>query len=71
MSNTTRSLQVILRLKRMKEKTGISGSSIYNKLNPRSKYYDATFPRPIRLGASSVGWKESDVDAWIASRMAA
>lgn len=68
MSETTRSLYRILRLKRMKEKTGISGSSIYNKLNPRSKYYDETFPKPIRLGASSVGWIESDVDAWIASR---
>lgn len=68
MSEATRSLYRILRLKRMKEKTGISGSSIYNKLNPRSKYYDETFPKPIRLGASSVGWIESDVDAWIASR---
>jgi len=58
----------ILRLKHLKEKTGISRSTVYNKMNPDSKYYDAEFPRPIRLGGSSVGWRESDVDAWLESR---
>lgn len=68
MSDNTRPLQRILRLNRLKEKTGISGSSIYNKLNPRSKYYDETFPKPIRLGLGAVGWVETEVDAWITSR---
>lgn len=68
MSNTAKSLHKILRIKRLKEKTGLSGSSVYNKLNSRSKYFDETFPKPIRLGASSVGWLESEVDAWITSR---
>lgn len=71
MSYTAKTLHKILRIKRLKEKTGLSGSSVYNKLNPRCKYFDATFPKPIRLGAtpaSSVGWLESEVDAWIASR---
>lgn len=68
MSDSAKSLQKILRLKRLKEKTGISGSSIYNKLNPRSKYYDETFPKPIRLGLGAVGWHESEVDAWLTSR---
>lgn len=58
----------ILRLTRLKEKTGISRSTVYNKMNPGSKYYDAEFPKPVRLGDSSVGWLESDVDAWLASR---
>jgi prophage regulatory protein len=64
----TNSISKILRLRRLKEKTGISRSSVYNKLNPRSKYYDATFPKPIRLGAASVGWLEADVEAWLVSR---
>lgn len=68
MSNTAKTLHKILRIKRLKEKTGLSGSSVYNKLNPRCKYFDETFPKPIRLGASSVGWLESEVEAWIASR---
>lgn len=26
------------------------------------------FPAPIRLGARAVGWRRSDVEAWLASR---
>ncbi|WP_374990710.1 helix-turn-helix transcriptional regulator [Enterobacter kobei] len=48
---------------------GISRSSIYEKLNPKSRYYDADFPKPIRLGAASVGWRSTSVNEWIASRV--
>ncbi|MGG5415670.1 AlpA family phage regulatory protein [Edwardsiella tarda] len=47
---------------------GISRSSIYEKLNPRSKYYDADFPKPVRLGSASVGWRYTAIDEWISSR---
>ncbi|EOL8876849.1 AlpA family transcriptional regulator [Citrobacter sp. TBCP-5362] len=60
-----------LRILRMAELTaflGISRSSIYEKLNPKSRYYDADFPKPIRLGAASIGWRSTSVDEWIASR---
>ncbi|MRT14783.1 AlpA family phage regulatory protein [Enterobacteriaceae bacterium RIT711] len=60
-----------LRILRMAELTallGISRSSIYEKLNPKSRYYDADFPKPIRLGAASVGWRSTSVDEWIVSR---
>lgn len=67
MSNQANQLRKILRLKLMKEKTGLSVSSIYNKLNPKSKYFDPTFPKSVRLGVSSIGWFESDVDAWLMS----
>jgi predicted DNA-binding transcriptional regulator AlpA len=40
MSETIKSQPNVLRLNRLKDKTGISGSSIYNKLNPNSRYYD-------------------------------
>ncbi|MGN8106882.1 AlpA family phage regulatory protein [Paraburkholderia sp. 22098] len=58
----------VLRLKKVTEKTGLSRSSIYYKINPASKYFDASFPKPIRLGAGSIGWLESDLDAWLTSR---
>ena len=58
----------VLRLKKVTEKTGLSRSSIYYKMNPASKYFDESFPKPIRLGAGSIGWLESDLDAWLASR---
>jgi prophage regulatory protein len=61
----------ILRLRRLTQKIGISNASVYNKLNPKSKYHDPSFPKPIRLGVSSVGWLESSVDAWLDSCIAA
>ena len=34
--------------------------------------YDAIakgqFPAPVKLGARAVGWRRSDVEAWLASR---
>ncbi len=63
--------QKVLRIPDVKKKTGMSRSAIYNKLNPSSKYFDPTFPKPIRLGngpASSVGLIESEIDAWISLR---
>jgi prophage regulatory protein len=29
------------------------------------------FPLPVRLGARAVGWRERDVDDWLAKRMPA
>jgi prophage regulatory protein len=41
---------------------------------PRSTLYDLVakgrFPRPIRLGARSVGWLESEILAWQQARVA-
>ncbi|WP_198118793.1 helix-turn-helix transcriptional regulator [Massilia rhizosphaerae] len=73
MSASASQLKKVLRVKHMKEKLAMSVASLYNKMNPRSKYYDASFPRPIRLSASpgpggAIGWLESDVDAWLESR---
>ena len=71
MSNVSAPKTYPLRILRMTELTailGISRSSIYEKLNPKSRYYDAEFPRPVRLGAASVGWRSTAIDEWIASR---
>ncbi|HDU8692135.1 TPA: AlpA family phage regulatory protein [Morganella morganii subsp. morganii] len=59
----------ILRMTELTVMLGISRSSIYEKLNPRSKYYDENFPKPIKLGASSVGWQYASVEKWLTSRM--
>lgn len=58
----------ILRLKDVMKKMGISRSTIYDWLNPRSPRYDETFPKQRRLGRQSVGWLESDLDLWIMQR---
>jgi len=71
MFNTPTATQRINRLPEVKQATGQSRSTIYNKLNPKSPQYDPTFPKPIKLGARSIGWIEAEIQAWIVSRMAA
>ncbi len=57
--------QVILKLPAVKVGTQLSRSSIYEGVRKN------TFPAPIKLGARSVGWLQSDVEAWVAARVAA
>lgn len=60
--------EIIIRIKELTRRTGISRAGVYQKLDPRSKYHDPAFPRPLRLGANSVGWKLSEVLAYIDGR---
>lgn len=66
-ANTTDSPRS-LRLKNVMKKMGISRSTIYDWLNPRSPRYDETFPKQRRLGRQSVGWLESDLNEWLMQR---
>ena len=61
----------IIRLKDVKALTGLSRSSIYDRLDPKSKRHDPTFPRPVSLGARAVGFSKREVGEWIAARIAA
>ncbi|MBN8211329.1 MAG: AlpA family phage regulatory protein [Xanthomonadales bacterium] len=63
----------ILRKKAIAKKVGCSESTVDNRLNPRSRWHDETFPKPIPLGAggsrsSAKGWLEYVVDEWLESR---
>lgn len=70
---TSRSIKKIIRLKRVLELTGLSRSTIYDRINPKSKRYDASFPKSVRLGspltAGAVGWIESEIQYWIEQRI--
>jgi len=57
--------QKILRLPDVKARTGLSRSTIYLRLATGS------FPRPVSLGARSIGFVESEIDDWIAERIRA
>jgi len=61
----------VLRLKHVQERIGLGRSTIYDRMDPRSPRYDRTFPKPIKLGIAAVGWIESEIDAWIGSRVTA
>ena len=54
----------ILRLPQVKTQTGLSRSSIYQRIAEDS------FPKQFSLGGRAVGWLSSDVDNWINQRLA-
>lgn len=51
----------ILRRKQVEAETGLSRSSIYDRIKSK------TFPASIALGPRSVGWRRGDIDAWLAN----
>jgi prophage regulatory protein len=51
----------LLRLRDVKEKTGLGSSTIYRRIA------DGTFPVPRSLGPNTVRWLQSEIDAWIRS----
>lgn len=62
MQGEPRELDRILRLPEVLVLTGLSTSSVYRMMAEK------TFPRPVRLGKNSVGWRSSSVQEWIMSR---
>ena len=59
---------VILRRRQVEARTSLSRSAIYDRLDPHSPRYDPTFPKQVKLGYSSVGWLESEIENWLAAR---
>ncbi|MCL7404909.1 AlpA family phage regulatory protein [Paradonghicola geojensis] len=50
------------RLPSVVQRTTLSRSHLYALMK------EGKFPKPIKLGARSVGWRVEDVEAWIATR---
>lgn len=55
----------IMRRREVEAAIGLSRATIYDRINPKSVRFDATFPRPIKLGASAVGWIAAEVDQYL------
>lgn len=53
----------ILRLPLVKARTGLSRSTIYQRVGA------GTFPKPVNLGARAVGWLECEIDDWLAAQI--
>ncbi|WP_339691752.1 AlpA family transcriptional regulator [uncultured Parasphingorhabdus sp.] len=51
----------IVRLKTVLDRTGLSRSTIYRKIN------EGTFPRQIPISINGAGWRESEINQWIAN----
>ena len=65
MAAQIQSALTILRRKQVEARTGLSRSTIYDRIKA------GTFPAPVSLGEKAVGWIESEVDAWLTARMQA
>ena len=53
----------ILRVRQVTARTGLPRSSLYARIKI------GVFPKPIRLGNRSVGWVESEIDAWVSQQI--
>ena len=58
----------LLRIQAVCNMVGLGKTTIWNKLNRQSPYFDASFPQPIRIGKRAVAWDKREISAWIATR---
>ena len=58
----------LLRIQAVCDMMGLGRTTIWNKLNRQSPYFDASFPQPIRIGKRAVAWDRHEIRAWIAAR---
>jgi prophage regulatory protein len=54
----------IVRLNTVLTRTGLSRSTIYRKIA------EGTFPAQLRISVNGAGWRESDIDRWVANPVA-
>jgi prophage regulatory protein len=54
----------IVRVKTVLARTALSRATIYRKIA------EGTFPPQIRISSRGAGWRESDIDRWIADPVA-
>ena len=47
--------------------TGRSRSCIYRMMNQHDVMFDPRWPKPLKLGPKAIGWRMSEIQAWIES----
>lgn len=58
----------IIRMSELSKMIGLSESTIYDRLDPNSRRYSPDFPKQKDLGGKAVGWRLSEVEAWMNRR---
>lgn len=62
-TNTTQG-ERFLRLPEVRQRVSVARSTIWHWIRL------GQFPAPIRLGPNTSAWRESEIEAWIAARIA-
>ncbi|MBQ0824367.1 AlpA family phage regulatory protein [Microvirga sp. HBU67558] len=52
----------IVRWPEVRQQIGLSRTTVWRKIREQD------FPAPVRLTNHSIGWRQSDLDGWLASR---
>jgi prophage regulatory protein len=52
----------IMRIREVMEMVGIGRATIYRLLSR------GDFPKPLKLGERSIGWREDEIQSWIEGR---
>jgi len=60
---TTTTSDRILRLNTVLDRTGLSRSTLYRKVQA------GTFPKQVRIAARCAGWRESAINDWMRNPM--
>jgi len=55
--------EIFIRRKALEAKLGLSCSTIYAMMAADK------FPRPIKIGRRAVGWRNTDIQAWVTSKV--
>jgi prophage regulatory protein len=53
----------ILRIKSVLDRTGLSRSTLYRKIQ------EGSFPKQVRIGIRCAGWRESAINEWLRNPM--
>ena len=59
----------IINIKEVIQFTSMSRAKIYEMINIDSKYYDPSFPKPVRLSQSRISWIVLEIHQWIESKL--
>lgn len=62
---TPESRETLIRQPTVAAQTGLGRAYMYRLIS------QGQFPRPLKIGARASAWRQSQVDAWIAARVAA
>ncbi|MCU4492805.1 AlpA family phage regulatory protein [Acinetobacter guillouiae] len=68
MEQIDRNNMQIMRLSEVSKLSGLSRSTLYEKLNEKSSRYDKTFPKQLKLSRNAVGWLEHEILEWLESK---
>jgi len=60
--STTTTPTRLLRKPTVIDRVALSDTTIWRRVK------DGTFPAPVKISVGAIAWRESDIEAWIASR---